>query len=189
VKRLVALPSLAAAALVVLLVALADAEDRPDRSQVAAAAFIDVAKVLLSPRCRNCHPTDDVPLQRDEGVPHAQNVSRRSEKNGLRCTACHRHENSPVPGGPPGVKGWRMPPAATPMVFVGRTPHQLCEQLKDKKATGDRDLEAIFHHLAEDELVLWGWRAGPGRKPPPVPHDVFVARVRAWIDNGAACPP
>ena len=33
-------------------------------------AFMDVYKVLMSPRCMNCHPSGDVPLQGDDSQLH-----------------------------------------------------------------------------------------------------------------------
>src|SRR5688572_32475896 len=33
-------------------------------------AFMDVYKVLMSPRCMNCHPAGDVPLQGDDSHLH-----------------------------------------------------------------------------------------------------------------------
>src|SRR6266545_4787669 len=33
-------------------------------------AFMDVYKVLMSPRCMNCHPSGDVPLQGDDSHLH-----------------------------------------------------------------------------------------------------------------------
>jgi hypothetical protein len=179
----------AVAAAVAAAVAFAETgSSSSDRDERARAAFADVHRVLTSPRCRNCHPTSDTPLQRDDGVPHAQNVSRLSEKNGLRCTTCHRHDNAPVEGGPPGVEGWRMPPADTPMVFAGRTPAELCAQLKDTEATRGRDLAALLSHVRDDHLVHWAWNPGPGRTKPPLTHEQFVDRFAAWIDHGAACP-
>ena len=74
------------------------------------------------------------------------------------------------------------------MVFEGRTPAQLCRQLKDPAQTGGKDLAALLHHVEEDELVAWGWNPGEGRTPVPVPRAEFVAAFRAWIDGGAVCP-
>jgi hypothetical protein len=152
-------------------------------------AFGEVARVLLSPRCRNCHPAGDAPLHGDERpFPHTMSVSRKSEAAGLHCTACHREANAPDPGAPPGAAGWRMPPAETPMVFEGRTPHDLCLQLKDPTKTGGRDLAALREHLGHDALVLWAWSPGPGRARPPLSHDELVRNVGVWIDRGAPCP-
>jgi hypothetical protein len=151
--------------------------------------FLVVAEVLLSPRCRNCHPAGDAPLNGDRGEPHAMNVSRRSPKAGLDCTACHRGANLPVPNGPPGVPGWHMPSAEAPMVFEGRTAGELCRQLKDPAQTGGRKVEDLVEHMEHDKLVLWAWDPGPGRTTPPVSHEELVKRVRGWVSAGAPCPP
>jgi hypothetical protein len=160
------------------------------RTGAAAHPFDDIARVLLSPRCRNCHPAGDAPLQGDEPpVRHAMNISRRSAIAGLACTACHREANHPQPGAPPGAPGWGMPSAAVPMVFEGRTPRELCLQLLDPAKTGGRDLAALREHLAHDALVRWAWSPGPGRAKPPIGHAELMRSVQAWIDAGAPCPP
>lgn len=163
--------------------------DRPEPSEEAGKrAFLTVHRVLLDPRCMNCHPQGDAPLQYDDSRPHGMNITRRSEANGLPCATCHRTRNGTRPGQPPGAPNWHLPPAAHPMVFEGRTPAQLCAQLKDPDATAGRDLPAILHHVSEDPLVHWGWAPGPGRRPIAVPRDVFLAAMRTWIDAGAPCP-
>ena len=48
-----------------------------------ARAFATVARVLQSPRCQNCHPAGDRPLQGDRGRPHRMNISRTSVAAGL----------------------------------------------------------------------------------------------------------
>ena len=42
-------------------------------------AFMDVYKVLMSPRCMNCHPSGDRPLQGDDSHMHIMNVQRGKE--------------------------------------------------------------------------------------------------------------
>jgi cytochrome c peroxidase len=163
----------------------------PDRVAAGKRAFVDVARVLQSPRCRNCHPAGDAPLQTDAGVPHAMNVTRRSAESGLPCSTCHQERNAEavgVPGGPPGAPKWDLPPRATPMVFEGRAPSALCEQLKDPAQNGARSLAALVEHVSSDPLVLWGWRPGGRRTRPPLSHARFVAAFRAWVDAGASCP-
>ncbi|HWN70773.1 MAG TPA: hypothetical protein VNM90_24195, partial [Haliangium sp.] len=135
----------------------------PEEVEAGRAAFDDVFRVLLSPRCRNCHPAGDAPLHGDAGVPHAMNISRRSAEVGLACTACHRERNSAIPGAPPGAPGWHLPGRETPMVFEGHTPASLCQQLKDPAATGGRDLDDLVDHVEHDPFVLWGWQPGSGR--------------------------
>lgn len=154
-------------------------------------AFADVARVLQSPRCRNCHPTGDRPLQGDPGTPHAQNISRASVAAGLLCSACHQERNSDaigVIGGPPGAPRWGLPPAEHPMVFQGKTPTALCEQLKNPAHNGGKTLAQLLEHVSKDPLVLWGWQPGGKRQPPPLPHDKFVAAFTAWVASDGACP-
>jgi hypothetical protein len=153
------------------------------------AAFAVVYRVLQSPRCRNCHPAGDRPLQFDDGRPHGQNISRRSEQNGVTCATCHRARNGTRPNTPPGAPHWHLPAADTPMVFEGKSPAALCAQLGDPAQTHGRDLLALVEHVDHDALVLWGWAPGPGRTPVPVPHDVFVAAMRTWALAGGPCPP
>lgn len=39
-------------------------------------AFTEVYKVLMSPRCMNCHPSGDAPLQGDDSHMHTMNIQR-----------------------------------------------------------------------------------------------------------------
>ena len=74
------------------------------------------------------------------------------------------------------------------MVFQGKTPADLARQLKDLKQNGNRTLEQLIHHVSEDKLVLGGWNPGDGRTKPPLSHDEFAAKMREWIEKGAAIP-
>jgi mono/diheme cytochrome c family protein len=155
------------------------------------AAFLQVYRVLTSPRCQNCHPAGDAPLQGDDSHVHIQNVKRGPDGHGvygMRCDTCHQATNLPGEHMPPGNPKWGLPPPQQKMVFVGRTAGELCKQLKDPKQNGGRSLEAIFHHIAEDDLVGWGWNPGDGRTLPPLTRPETVAQLKIWIDGGAACP-
>ncbi|MDP9042379.1 MAG: hypothetical protein M3N30_10390, partial [Bacteroidota bacterium] len=46
-------------------------------------AFMKVYKVLMSPRCMNCHPAGDAPLQGDDSHIHTMNVQRGKDGTGL----------------------------------------------------------------------------------------------------------
>lgn len=178
---------------VLLLVAIGIAAAQPSNDKVAAGkkAFLDVVKVLQSPRCVNCHPAGDRPMQGDQGKPHAQNISRRTVAAGVACTTCHQTRNSEalgVAGGPPGAPNWGLPPVEHPMVFQGKSPTALCEQLKDPKQTNGKDLAGLLEHVSHDKLVLWGWDPGGKRTKPPLPHDKFVAAFTAWVASDGACP-
>ena len=155
------------------------------------AAFLAAYPVFLHPRCMNCHPAGNVPLQGDDSHPHAQNVQRGPDGKGLyalKCANCHQYSNLPGPNMPPGNPNWHMLPPQTPMVFQGKTPAELARQLKDPKQNGNRTLDQLIHHVSEDKLVLGGWDPGDGRIKPPIGHAEFAAKVREWIEKGAAVP-
>ena len=156
-------------------------------------AFATIQKVLQHPRCQNCHIPGDAPLQFDDGRVHAQNVQRGPHGKGapgLGCATCHSTKNPPASYGPhmpPGAPGWELPPPEHKMVFIGLSGGELCRRLKDKSENGGRDLAALRHHL-DDELVLWGWEPGVGRKPVDIPHAQFVAAFESWAKAGAPGP-
>lgn len=150
--------------------------------------FSDIAQVLVHPRCMNCHPAGDRPLQKDTQIFHKQNVSRNIEKLGHSCATCHPAQQPAGANMPPGAPHWKMPSARTPMVFEKRTPQQLCEQLKSSEANGNRTLAQIRTHMAEDAIVKWGFSPGEGRSVPPLSHQEFVKVVDAWLAAGAPCP-
>jgi hypothetical protein len=154
-------------------------------------AFVQVARVLMSPRCRNCHPRGDAPLQTDAGVPHRMNITRASAESGLPCRACHQEKNSEalgIAGGPPGAPHWQLPPAETPMVFEGMSVSALCQQLRDPARNGKRSLDQLLEHVSSDPLVRWGWSPGGTRTRPPLAHATFVAAFRTWVASNGACP-
>jgi hypothetical protein len=166
-----------------------------DGSRAAAlAAFDTVRAVLQHPRCQNCHIPGDAPLQFDAGIAHAQHVQRGPEGNGvpgLPCSTCHAASNPPASYGahvPPGAPNWRLPSPRQKMVFIGLPPAALCATIKDRQRTGGRDLAAMLDHVSHDKLVAWGWDPGVGRAPVSIPHDVFVASFKTWIEGGAPCP-
>jgi hypothetical protein len=55
---------------------------KPDRA-AGLAAFETVRAVFQHPRCQNCHPAGDAPLQGDEGRPHNMNVRRGPKGEGM----------------------------------------------------------------------------------------------------------
>jgi len=164
-------------------------------SQDPVADFQLVRSVLQDPRCQNCHPAADHPLQTDLSVAHTMNVQRGADGHGAagaHCGTCHGKANPPDSYGlhqPPGVAtDWHLPPPDMKMVFVGRSAKELCEQLKDPQRNGGKDMPALVQHVSSDPLVLWGWAPGFGRKPVAVPHADFVAAFTRWANAGGPCP-
>jgi len=153
-------------------------------------AFRGVASVLTSPRCLNCHSSNDGPLQGDDNHAHAMNVKRGVDGKGsaaLRCFACHQTENGMALHSPPGAADWQLPPPKMPMAWKGLSIGELCRTLKDPAKNGNRSLQDLIPHM-DTSLVRWAWNPGPGRTVPPLSHDEFVSRLKEWIDAGAACP-
>src|SRR5882724_9244403 len=154
-------------------------------------AFLQIYKVFTSPRCQNCHPAGDSPLQGDDSHVHLQNVKRGKDGHGvygMRCDACHQSVNLPGANLPPGNPKWSLPAPEIKMVFVGRPAGALCRQIKDPKQNGGRSLEQLFEHVSHDDLVGWAWDPGDGRSLPPLSREETSRQMRTWIDGGAACP-
>lgn len=156
------------------------------------AAWQTVYETLQHPRCMNCHPAGNQPLQTDQSRPHAMNISRESQDGGLACATCHMEQNADllgIPGGPPGAPHWQLPEPEMPLIFEGRSPNELCEQFKRPQDNGFKTLEALLDHVRHDALVLWGWEPGGDRTTPPHSHDDFAAAFEVWVRSAGACPP
>jgi hypothetical protein len=153
-------------------------------------AFMQVYKVLMSPRCMNCHPSGDIPLQGDDSQLHTMFPRRGKDGKGvyaMKCTNCHQPTNTSGVHTPPGNPNWHLPPADMKMVFQGRTPRQLAKQLIDPKQNGHKTREQLIEH-ADDDLVLAGWNPGEGRTLPPLSHEEFKKAWITWITKGAYAP-
>ena len=165
----------------------------PDRS-AGLQAFAQIERVLLHPRCVNCHVPDG-PLQGDAKRVHYPAVQRGVDGKGvapLNCSTCHSTQNSPVAHAPPGLDtdgqpGWRMPPAKMKMTWFGLSGSKLCKVFRDPGTNGGRSLAMLEQHMATDHLVAWGWQPGPGRQLPPLDKVAFDEQVGNWIRNGAPC--
>lgn len=162
-----------------------------NKNERSVALFTEMGKVLQHPRCVNCHPRTDRPLQ-GTGEPHNPPVARGKDGQGLpgmECETCHGPANvkfASSPGSMPGHPLWHLAPIE--MAWEGKTLGQICAQLKDRARNGGKTLAEIHKHNAEDSLVGWGWNPGAGREPAPGTQAQFGALTKAWIDAGAACP-
>jgi len=162
----------------------------PTDSVESVAAFMKVYKVLMSPRCMNCHPSGDVPLQGDDSHLHQMLPQRGSDGKGLyamKCTNCHQPTNSSGVHTPPGHPNWHLPPANMKMVFQGKTAHQLAKQLVDRKQNGNKNRQQLIEH-GDDALVVAAWNPGEGRTLPPMSHEEFKAAWETWLKKGAYAP-
>ncbi|MBV7532446.1 c-type cytochrome [Chitinophaga sp. sic0106] len=165
------------------------ATNRPD-SIASVAAFGKVYKVLKSPRCMNCHPAGNIPLQGDDSHLHTMSPIRGKDGKGvyaMKCANCHQATNSPGVGTPPGNPNWALPPEDMKMVFQGKSARELALQIMDYKRNGHKNKAQLIAH-ARDTLVKAGWNMGDGRKPPPIAYKEFVAAWDEWINKGGYAP-
>src|ERR1700751_5416793 len=110
--------------------AFSDIADRAARSR---ALFNEAAKVITSPRCMNCHPAGDQPHQGDDRHIHRPLALRGEANNGV-----------------PGQPRWSLAPIE--MAWEGKTPGEICRQIKDPTRNGGRDLALLHEHMAKDDL-------------------------------------
>jgi len=163
-----------------------------DEGERSAALFSEMFKVISHPRCMNCHPRGDTPMQGDAMATHMPPVARGPAGfgvPGMECNACHGATNVAYVGADgsiPGHEPWMLAPVS--MGWIGLSQGEICVQLKDETRNGGRDLDALLEHHAEDGLVGWGWAPGEGREPAPGDQETFGALTAAWIEAGAACP-
>lgn len=165
---------------------VADADvARKERSK---AAFKEAYRVFMHPRCMNCHPSGDIPLQGDDSHLHTQGVQRGVDGKGLyalKCKNCHQDENLEGEHLPPGNPNWHLPSAARPMVFQGKSPRELAMSFKNTRFTGFKTVEHLIEHVEKDHLVQHSFTYGTR---PPLSHKDFVEKVKEWINNGAELP-
>lgn len=159
--------------------------------QRAASLFKEMAKVMLHPRCANCHPVTGGPTQGDDMHPHEPPIVRGAGMGapGMECSACHGTENvafATMQGSVPGAAPWLLAPES--MGWRGATPAALCKQIKDPERNGGRTPEALVAHNGRDHLVNWAWHPGEGRTPAPGDQATLGALTAAWVEAGAHCP-
>ena len=166
-----------------------------DQNERSRALFNEIAKVVTHPRCLNCHPAGDHPLQGADHHEHRPMVPRGEADigvAGLTCQACHTERNFTLIGtgatykSIPGHPRWQLAPRE--MAWEGKSFGEICRQLKDEKRNGGRSLAMLHEHMAHDDLVAWGWAPGEGREPAPGDQKQLGELVQAWIDTGTACP-
>jgi hypothetical protein len=165
-----------------------------DQATRSRALFTEAAKVIMSPRCLNCHPANDRPTQGDDLHLHMPPVTRGENGVGVpgnTCSACHTGGNYTLQEHAsyrsiPGHLRWGLAPIE--MAWQGKSVGEICRQLKDPSRNGGRNLAVLHEHTAGDDLIAWGWQPGAGRDPAPGTQKLFGELIQAWIDTGAECP-
>ena len=163
-----------------------------DQGERSRALFNEIAKVVTNPRCMNCHPAGDSPLQGNDRHIHMPPVLRGDAGLGVPCASCHTERNFTLVGtgasykSIPGHPRWQVAPIE--FAWEGKSIGQICEQIKDPNRNGGRSLALLHDHFAKDDLVAWGWAPGEGRLPAPGSQQQLGELVQAWIETGALCP-
>ncbi|MCP4204463.1 MAG: Isoquinoline 1-oxidoreductase subunit [bacterium] len=156
-----------------------------NKSERSVALFTEAGKVIQHPRCVNCHPSGDSPLQGETGDLHEPPVQRGLGPVGMRCRTCHGPDNFD-PGAVPGASKWLLAPRK--MGWEDLSLGEICKQIKDPERNGDRTLREITEHMGEDHLVAWAWTPGAGREPAPGNQEILGELIAKWVKTGAVCP-
>ena len=166
-----------------------------DEKKRSVALFEEAGKVILHPRCVNCHPATQRPTQNMAMTPHQPPVSRGEADMGvpgMTCNTCHGTENVKVVSQAetiksiPGHPNWHVAPIE--MAWQNKSLGAICTQIKDPARNGGKTQDQITEHMAHDSLVGWGWNPGEGREPAPGTQAEFGELIKAWVETGAACP-
>ena len=162
-----------------------------DTTARSSAIFVEASKVMIDPRCVNCHPVGDRPTQGEGPTSrlHQPPVTRGADGFGsvaMRCASCHRDTNFD-PAKMPGHAHWHLAPLS--MAWQGKTAREICAQIKDPARNGNRTIAQVVEHMSHDSLVGWAWSPGAGRTPAPGTQAQLAALLDAWVASGAACPP
>jgi hypothetical protein len=175
-----------------LLKGVANFQTFPDRAERSRAIFAEIGRLINHPRCMNCHPAGDHPLQGTDQHEHRPRVFRSDgDHMATNCAECHTEHNvtlqeaasyQSIPGNP----RWGVAPLS--MAWQNKSLGDICRQLKDVDRNGGRTLALLQEHVAKDDLVGWAWSPGVGREPAPGSQEEAGRLVQAWIDNGAECP-
>src|SRR5258707_757314 len=141
-----------------------------DERARALALFAEAGRVLMHPRCVNCHPAGDSPHQTDRMRLHQPLVVRGADGHGaptLPCNTCHGPRNF-EPAHVPGHPEWHLAPAS--MAWEGRSLGQICEQIKDRACNGGRDRAGlVFPHTGGERLYAGPGPPAGGAPPPAAP--------------------
>jgi len=130
----------------------ADFASISNASERSLAIFAEIGKLLTHPRCLNCHPAGDHPLQGADHRAHMPPVWRGDTGHlATDCSGCHTDHNltlheaasyKSIPGHP----RWAVAPLS--MAWENKSIGDICRQIKDVNLNGDRDLALLQDHIA-----------------------------------------
>jgi hypothetical protein len=169
-----------------------DFQSISDQAERSREIFTEIGRLITNPRCMNCHPAGDLPLQGADHHEHRPRVFRSDGDHlATNCAECHTEQNVTLHEAAsyqsiPGHTRWSVAPLS--MAWQNKSLGEICRQLKDVERNGGRTLALLQEHVAKDDLVGWAWSPGAGREPAPGSQEEAGKLVQAWIDSGAECP-
>ena len=163
------------------------------------AAWDRIYEVASHPRCANCHVgASDRPMwsgpSYGKARPHGMNIRAGDSRIGVEyvpCATCHVEDpangrGNPAPHEAPRVAApWRLAPVEAD--WFGRTPEEICTQLRDPERNGGRDMAELASHLDHDVILHWAWSPGGGREPAPYSLEDHVRDILTWGNAGFPC--
>ena len=160
-----------------------------------------IFEVASHPRCANCHTgPSDKPMWSGPsyGEPrvHGMNIRAGASRIGAESVLCHtchttkredwEDANSTPHAAPKVAMAWALaPPEAH---WFGRSSEQICEQLRNPKTNGNRNMLQIAEHLNHDLILHWAWAPGGGREPAPYSLQEHVNDILTWGVAQMPCP-
>ena len=138
------------------------------------ALFTEAAKVIINPRCMNCHPATDRPTQGND--MHARSGPPRYGAGS--CQTCHTDRALHSYGACIGSKlsghpRWDVAPIE--MAWQGKSAGEICQQIKGTKRNGGRSLE--YFTITWPKMI-----SSPGRGIPALGATRSPARRRDWAN-------
>ena len=122
----------------------------PTRTRARSRCSSEMGKVIESPRCINCHPRSDRPLQGDDMHPHSPPVVRGPYNfgaSGMECTTCHGRDNVPSPMARAASRATANGASRrSSMAWEGKSLGEICAQIKDPARNGHKTLEQLVEH-------------------------------------------
>ena len=153
----------------------------PIGRQRSRALFVEASRVLLHPRCVNCHPDGDTPHQ-GMRLARARSAGRARPRRPRR----RRHGVHDLPSGSqpassracPGAPNWHLAPIE--MAWVGKSAAHICDQLKDPDAQRRQDARADRRAQRARRARRVGLGAGRGSRA-RAGHAGAVRRARRGL--------
>lgn len=168
-------------------------------------SFAPVYRVVMSPRCRNCHTTEGQgPQIGERGMPHPFLVNNHTQLAGIGmgCNSCHAPRSashSPQHARPPhsrSVDEWREPggfkvPGVSKQRFTipaSISAAALCGKMKDVALAWQRANVDVIEFIEHDQLIEQAWQSNTGRTLPCGSHQGFITAFRTWHTKRMPCP-